>query len=391
MMPGRITILAGAHVVHHDVVERRDICFADGAVVGAADDTAFRMDLSGHLIFPGLINAHDHLQLNGVPRLEHSAKFANSYEWIAAMTEHRRRPDVEDAVRVPLAERLWHGALKNALSGATTVAHHDPFDLSISDAEFPVRVPSDMGWAHSLGLGGADDQSPEPYGPDVRASFAATPAHRPWVIHLAEGTDERAASELGVLDALGALAANSVLVHGVGLTGGDVRLIVERGAAVVWCPSSNLSMFGATLDPRGLIAAGRLALGTDSTLTGSRGLLDELRIASACAELSGVEAVRLVTADGSRVLREARAGNLAVGSYADCVILPDAADPHAALVRARRSALRAVIRGGRPLVADPDFAPLFEACDVPATSIVLDGRPKLIASSMLRYGDRLPA
>ena len=45
---------------------------------------AWRIDLRDHLIFPGLINAHEHLHVNAVPPLPADAPFANSYAWIAA-------------------------------------------------------------------------------------------------------------------------------------------------------------------------------------------------------------------------------------------------------------------------------------------------------------------
>jgi cytosine/adenosine deaminase-related metal-dependent hydrolase len=66
-----------------------------------------------------------------------------------------------------------------------------------------------------------------------------------------------------------------VLVHAVGLRGADVELIVARGAAVIWCPSSNLAILGRTLATQ--IACRRaLALGSDSRLSGARDLLAEL-------------------------------------------------------------------------------------------------------------------
>src|SRR3546814_8837874 len=108
------------------------------------------------------------------------------------------------------------------------------------------------------------------YGPDVRRSFLRPPPDRPWIIHLAEGTDAVARAELVRLEAIGCLAPNSVLVHAVGLRKPDVERVIERNAAVVWCPASNHALLGRTIDPRRLLEAGRLALGTDSRLTGAR-------------------------------------------------------------------------------------------------------------------------
>ena len=371
-------VLENARVVHHDRVEARPIAFESGRVVGSAFGDATRIDLRDHLIYPGLINAHDHLQLNAIPPLRHDRPFRNSYEWIEAFKPHLRQADVIAATLVPSDTRHRHGALKNLLAGVTTVAHHDPWHAVFDEPEFPVGVLRGAGWSHSLRLGLSGS-----YGPPVRESFCATAPDRPWVIHLAEGIDDVAASELSELEGLGCLAPNTVLVHGVGLTRADVDRVIERDAAVVWCPASNIGMFGRTRDPRRLFDAGRLALGSDSRLTGSRDLLDELRVAAANSDLSSRELLRLVTEDASRVLRLPECGGLNEGQNADCVIVRDDGDPFDALLRTTRSSIRAVVRNGMPVVADPDYLGWFEQCGIAVVGIQLDGRPKLVARTLM--------
>ena len=378
-------LLENAHVVHHDRVDAHPLALSAGHVVGTAPAHAFRLDLRDHLIFPGLINAHDHLQLNNIPAPVHAEPFANSYAWIDAIEEHLKRPDVDACTRVPSAARHWHGGLKNLLAGATTVAHHDPWHPALDDPDFPVGLLRDFGWSHSLELGGERGDQPPRYGPPVRQSFEATPAERPWIIHLAEGTDEVARAELSQLAALGCLASKAVLVHGVGLSGTDVERVIEYGAAVVWCPASNLGMLGRTLGVsavRRLFSAGRLALGSDSRLTGSRDLLDELRVAASHSSLSARELLRLVTADASRILGLPECGGLSAGLQADCIIVRAGTDPHATLLDMARSAIRAVVRGGVPMIADPDFADWFSFCAVETVAVRLDGNAKLMARAL---------
>ena len=274
--------------------------------------------------------------------------------------------------------------MKNVLAGTTTVAHHDPRHASLDDPAFPVDVLRESGWCHSLGLSRPHGPSLTRYGPAAHASFIATHASHPWIIHLAEGTDGVAAAELAALDALGCLSGNTVLVHGVGLTDADVERIIDADAAVVWCPSANLGMLGRTLAPRRLFDAGRLTLGTDSRLTGSRDLLDELRVAAANSDLKATELLRLVTADASRVLRLPAVGGLRVGQQADAVIVRAGEDPHATLRDARRSDIRAVMRRGLPVIADPDFSEWFVQSRVETVAVRLDGRPKLMERSLAR-------
>jgi cytosine/adenosine deaminase-related metal-dependent hydrolase len=378
----RDVVLDGARIVHHDRIAAQSLAVHGGHVAGVAAPDAVRVDLRDHLVFPGLINAHDHLQLNNIPGLRHAEPFPNSYAWIDAFEAHRGRDEVEAAVAVPRAVRHWHGALKNVLAGVTTVAHHDPWYATLDEAEFPVGLLRDFGWSHSLGLGLPRGDLPPRYGPPVVESFVKTNVDWPWIIHLAEGVDAVAQSELDQLDALGCLGSNTVLVHGVGLTTSDVARVVERNAAVVWCPASNLSLFGATLSPRALFSAGRLALGSDSRLTGSCDLLDEAAVAAARSDLSPRELTRMMTADAAAILRLGGRGVLDIGSRADCVIVASNGDPYEALLNTTRSSIRVVVRAGRPVIADPDFATWFHECGVAAVPARLDGCPKLVAATI---------
>lgn len=356
-------------------VSRAPLPIRAGRVHASIEPEAYRVDLRDHLIFPGLINAHDHLHVNAVPPLRAQAPFPNSYAWITAFKQHFEHPDVVAALQVPKALRLRHGALKNLLAGTTCVAHHDPWHPALDAPDFPVALLRDYGWSYAPGW-------PD-YGPPMRESFAATPSDRPWLIHLAEGTDKVARAELAQLDQLGCLAANSVLIHGVGLSDDDIERVIAQRAAVVWCPGSNLTLLGRTLDPRRLCEAGRLALGSDSRLSGARDLLDELANVVDRYELGPKPLLGLATTQAADILRMPGRGHLSPGAHADMVIVEDlGGDPMRSLVGIDRSRIRAVVRDGVPRVADPDFAEWFAAAGVETVRVTLDGKAKLLDRSL---------
>jgi cytosine/adenosine deaminase-related metal-dependent hydrolase len=374
-MPGN-----GTHGV---VVVLRNVsvaCPADGSVVvrdlylasPARPTQAFEIELRDHVVLPALVNAHDHLHQNGVPPLPLTTPFRNSYEWAAAFRDHFGDAAVKAELSKPLRARLWHGGLKNALCGATTVMHHDPAHDTFDVTSFPVRVSQPYTWAHSLHLA---------YGPNVVESYCAAPPEVPWFIHLGEGTDPLAAGELQELRQLGCLSGNTVLIHAVGLGDADVVDILRAGAGVVWCPSSNLSLLGQTITPhrlRALFDAGCLALGTDSRLTGARDLLAELEVAAGHSDFSPRELLQLVTERAVQLLRTTES--------ADCIVIRDrATDPFSAFIGLQRAQLRAVVRGGEPFITDPDFAEWFNRLGIPCTAVLLDGQPKLCRSDALSY------
>jgi cytosine/adenosine deaminase-related metal-dependent hydrolase len=367
--------LCGAACVVPEGTTRGPLRIRGSRIDASVPAWAHRIDLRDHLIFPGLINSHEHLQVNAVPPLASTEVFPNSYAWIEAFQSHFSDAAVLAALRVPKALRLRHGALKNLLAGTTCVAHHDPWHEALDAADFPVALLRDYGWSYALGW--------RSYGPPVQQSFAQTPVDRPWMIHLAEGSDATAQGELAELDELGCLAAHSVLIHGVGMREQDIDRVIERGAGVVWCPTSNQRLLGCTLDPRRLADAGRLALGTDSRLSGSRDLLEELGNASMHGDLTPRQLLGLVSTDASRLLRLPWHGTLQAGAQADLLIVEDrGGDPQASLLGLARSDIRAVVRDGLPRIADADFADWFAVAGVETVSVLLDGRPKLLAKAL---------
>ena len=243
------------------------------------------IDLTGLRVFPGLVNAHDHLEFALFPQLGNGS-YPNAAAW-ARDIHHPDKPPVREHVQVPKHLRLLWGGLRNLAAGVTTVSHHNPYDPCF-DEGFPVRVVERYGWSHSFSFGG-----------DVAACRAATPAGAPFLIHLGEGTDEDSAEEIFRLRDLGALDEYTVLIHAAGLTDEGWKLVRETGASVVWCPRSNYFTLGRTL-PLPLPEV-PLALGTDSPLTTEGDLLDEIRVARHLAHAADIRA--MVTNDALRILR----------------------------------------------------------------------------------------
>ena len=348
-----------------------------GRAEGSERPARFRVDLADQLVLPGLVNAHAHLQLDCFPASPLGGSYAHAADWIAQMRSRIERSDFRRLRRIPVGWRAWHGGLANALAGVTTVVHHDPWLPIFEGPDFPTHVVPDLGWAHSTELAGA-------YGPGLGASLAACPIGRPWFVHAAEGTDARAAAEFETLVQAGALRCETRLVHAVGLQPSQRSAALAAGIGMVWCPASNQRLLGRVADPRAFAARGLAALGTDSRLTGSRDLLEELSFASATGLVDAATLLAMVTEGGARLCGRPDAGRLLPGAPADLIVLVDDGRPPAEqLLGRRRAELRLVMSAGRPLVADPDLAWVFDACGQPSQAVWLDGSPKQIATRLI--------
>ncbi|MFQ5854094.1 MAG: amidohydrolase family protein [Anaerolineae bacterium] len=365
--------LRGGHLVLPSSVVEADLVIDQGRIISVGEGPAARadeqiVDVSGLLVFPGLINAHDHLEFNCFPRLGEPQAYANSYEWAEDIMHRRRQPVMDRVLQIPLRDRLLAGGYKNLLSGVTTVCHHDPYQR-LFDRGFPVRVVKRYRWCHSLG-----------FGDDVIGSYRNTPPDVPWIIHLAEGADETAGGELTRLAELGCVGSNTVIVHGVALGESDIDLMARRGSGLIWCPASNLFLFGRTAPIESLKSRVTVALGSDSRLSGSQDLLAELKVARSLGVADDEELFDMVTRGAARLLRiDDEVGTVEPGKRADLLVLAGDVDaPYCALVTAHAKAIRLVLIAGRPAYGTAEFAELFQSDGRPFTQVLVSDQPYLV-------------
>jgi hypothetical protein len=304
------------------------VAIEDGLIVAPGGSSDATLDCRGARVRPGLINAHDHLHRNHYGRLG-TPPYANAYRWAE---------DIQKSCAGKIAlGRLWprraallEGAWKNVFAGVTTVVHHDPWEVDF-DRDFPIRVAR-VASADSLGMSGM---------PKI--------AGAPLALHVAEGVDRAAAEEVRILDCAGLLGPGLIGVHGVGMDADGMARWRAAGAALCWCPSSNLFLFGRTAPAELFVGGVDILLGSDSLLTGTGDLLDELRSAR---RLRLLDDERLDAAVGATAARRLGlpAPNLTPGSAADLIVLSRP------LGEATAADIQLVMVGGQPRVASTDFA-----------------------------------
>lgn len=274
---------------------------------------------------PGLINAHDHLHRNHYGRLG-APPYANARDW-AEDIHVRYAKEVAKGRKVERRTALLTGAWKNLLAGVTHVVHHDAWEPDF-DSGFPIHV---------VRVANADSIA--------RLTETPFPPDAPFALHVAEGIDQTAAEEVRALQARGLLNRHLLAVHLVGADDDGLEKLRESGCAVVWCLTSNQFLFGRSA-PQALLQGTDVLLGSDSLLTGSGTLLDEIQAARGT-----ISNLRLLDAVGTLPAHRLgmAAPSLAPGAPADIVLF------RGSILDATVGDVLLVIVAGEPRVVAPDL------------------------------------
>jgi cytosine/adenosine deaminase-related metal-dependent hydrolase len=385
-----------------------------------------RIDASGCLATPGLINTHHHLYQWGTRGM---AADATLFEWLTELYPVWARMDA-DMVR-PLATAALAWLAKTGCS--TTMDHHyvfprtggDLLGATVTAAQqvglrfHPTRGSMDLG-VSSGGL--PPDEVVEDRDAILAASKAAIdqfhdPSREsmlrlglapcsPFSVtselltetaelarqagvrlhtHLAETADENdyCAEHFGrtpveYVDSLGWLGADVWLAHAVHLDDGAIVRLAATGTGVAHCPSSNGRLGAGICRTHDLVAAGvGVGLGVDGAASSEESsLIGEVRQATLTARAAGGptamsvrQALELATIGGARVLgRASEIGSLEAGKLADIALWRLDTLPHAGIA----DPVAALALGARP----------------PLELLLVNGRPVVERDQLVTVDER---
>lgn len=354
-----------------------------GKVVGFGLSSKLEIEVGrDSFIYPALVNVHDHLRDDWLPRV--GPPGGDFYpDWSRWDADLEASPAFAERAALDLGTMYALGAYKNLFSGVATVQDHFPHELSGPHlAGLPIRVvreyclshecsPRDLGW-----------------GDGIEAEHArAVERNWPFVTHLEEGFDPESMDGVGVLERALALDEHDLLVHCLGLSDEDIHKLRRAQASVAWCPASDELRYNLTCKIRKLLRAGvNVALGTDSTRSGSPSLLAEMKFARECyrrmygEDLPAKTLFDMVTANAAKALRqEARIGILEPGALADIAVFrARAEDPYESLCRAECGDLELLVVGGEAVFGlESAYGELFDGAAEPGR-VTVSGRKVLV-------------
>ncbi len=271
-----------------------------------AGDGVLHLEFNNAIIFPGLINSHDHLDFNLFPQLG-SQLYNNYTEWGKYIHE-RYKPEIAEVLKIPVELRSKWGIYKNLLCGVTTVINHGE---KLGTANDLINVFEDTHCIHSVGF-------EKRWKIKLNNPFKK---HLPVNIHVGEGVDMQSQNEIGQLIKWNILIRRLVGVHAVAMTEAQA----ERFEAVVWCPQSNYFLLNKTAPVDLLKNYTQILLGTDSTLTSEWDVWKHLQSARKSQLLNDNELYNAVTLNAAQTWR-LNNGEIMQGKDADLVIAKSASN-----------------------------------------------------------------
>jgi 5-methylthioadenosine/S-adenosylhomocysteine deaminase len=206
------------------------------------------------------------------------------------------------------------------------------------------------------------------------------------VLHLAEGIDDTARNHFLALH-LGsgdwAITGNLIGIHCAALHADDFAVMAVHNGSMVWSPLSNLLLYGATADIGAAIGSGiTIALGSDWAPSGSKNLLDELKVARiaaghAQAQLSSQDLLAMVTTSPARMLGwQDHIGSIEAGKRADVVVFGGrTGDPYDAVLTATEADIELVVING---VARSGTINLMSMLGLTGDQVTVAGQPRVL-------------
>jgi cytosine/adenosine deaminase-related metal-dependent hydrolase len=342
------------------------------------------VDLGGNsFIYPALINTHDHMRGNYIPRV--GPKPGEFYlTWLPWDNDLKNSSIFAERARLTIDDMYTLSSYKNLFSGVTTVNDHFPHAINKDILPgLPIRVIRNYTLAHEA------CSYELKWGGNIKLEHRrALKNNWPFITHLAEGFDAEAMGGLQSLETLGILDDHCLLVHCIGFSDEDIRKTARAGASVSWCAASNMLMFNVTCKIRKMLKAGvNVTIGTDSTHTGSVNLLAEMRYARSLyrslygEDLPAKTIFKMVTINAARAFRlDDRLGSLDQGKLADILVLKARVDnPYENLAAASMEDIEFLSLKGKPLYGELRFLDLLGG-NLPEgySTITVGGRPMFV-------------
>jgi len=323
---------------------------------------------TGGTIYPGLIDAHNHIHYNTVPLWDVGDNvYTNRYQW---KNNPGYKPEVTWPKTLLSSGSYWnmeYEALKYAemksIAGGTTAVQGNPTGQDDAYTSVLSRNVEHYNFGSDQMHTKVTELEDDYVGNHIKTGSSAGTLDA-WFLHLSEGTDASSLNEFEILVNNDLLVPELMLIHGVPLGPNEYAQMGAVGASLVWSPTSNLLLYGETTNIAAAHEAGiNIALAPDWSPSGSKSPLHELKLADwldtnrygdIFTDYEQVEMVTSNVVDGIGWAEEV--GRIQVGLAADLVVVKTFHEnPYRNLIEAIDPDVALTVVGGLPIYGDTNL------------------------------------
>ena len=384
------------------------------------------------LMFPGMVDGHNHIKYNTMPIWKTTKKYDNRNQWPEESVYKNGIKELykevymnwpectstnENEQNACLAKNrcliLKYAELKALMGGTTSIQGSSSFDESSSDITFKGLTGYTIGSGNKISKSKARvvedllDQCSNDFarniereiwrGKDVvrttaqsitsdsfakknindAEKFKTTPTFKlleefknkvtdKFFIHLSEGVDQSSRAEWDELTTLKLNVPEVTIIHGTALDSSQLKKMGEIGESLLWSPTSNLLLYKQTTNVvDALKNKVNVALGSDWSLSGTKSLLYELKVADSANKkyfngaISKNDLLKMVTINGAVASGVSDLiGSIGKNKYADFFLIAKKFQkdtPFDTLLSLKEEQIDSVVVNGIPLTGNASF------------------------------------
>ncbi|NLM17229.1 MAG: amidohydrolase family protein [Candidatus Riflebacteria bacterium] len=394
-----LKLLKNALVLNDDFsIARRNLLIKDKYIEKISEtpieniNIDIEVNLEGHVVFPALINSHDHLIDTGWKKMG-VMPVNNWYEWDASLKDCK---DFNLMQRLSSTDLYLCGMYKNAVSGTVTVFDHFPHEISNAFTDHPlVSLIRYYFAAHSPSKHSLQWCS------DLASAYKKTMGIMPFIVHVAEGRSQELGKETELLKRMGVLASNTILADCAFLDEDAIEIVANSGASISWVPLSSQNIFEKQPPIKKIMDCGiPICIGTDASITGSSSLHEEFKFIKQYSKenlnnrLSAKDILKMVTSTPAKLFRiDKETGSITKGKLANFIIFKQNSENPENLaedfLNLEPALYSMVIHKGNMIIGDHEFRPLTFPDSSKYSEIWFNGLPKLIMGRPLQLLERI--
>jgi len=327
------------------------------------------VDTAG-IIFPGLIDAHNHPSYNSFPTLAfNNFPFGHRNQWGGGGGDpidpeyadwKAKRILVQNAVNDSGTARITkYGEILQLMAGCITIQGQSGYDIMHAHPDimlynieqYPSRIQSDIfPWEMTAA---------------ERISFMQRISNgvvNASLIHLCEGPDATSLAQFGTVEGWGLLNQTIAIIHGTPLGTTEFTKMAAVGAKLIWSPMSNMKLYEAAANAKLAHQLGvTVGISPDWTPSGGFNMMEELSYAWYLNQtifsnyFTAKQLVEMVTVNNAKACGfDNRYGSIRTGYNAGlCVIEAVTNEPYLSLLFARPRNVKLVTVDGMPRYGDP--------------------------------------